>query len=674
VGGLVIARTASAAFSGLNATLMTSGTIAGLKAVSEISTGLAVRLAVLQGATSLATVAMRGFGAALAFVGGPVGLAVLAGVALYKMASGHDAAGKAARDHADELAELKAAAHEAADGVEALNEATANEAFFRYEEQLRTAKENIVALKKELTLGAVGGFWDQLRRTGTPLQADLVALRRELLSGRISAEEYSDAIFALARKYPSFGEQAQDIREQVLALQAAELAAKNATAALDALNNPQKPEETSGNKPKPKPTGTSSDQDAAKDYARAQQRIKEQIAALTAQEQALHRLTAAREDGADAVAAALLLNEQENTLRQLGLSLTESEGTAKAKQASQIKELVASIQALKQTEADYQDKQKAAEKLARERAQAVEDVRKRYDQLDTTLAGAIERAKSWRTEAMAGLDETAHGYAEFRQQVDAVFNQMLKDAWDEDLRNSKRWRDGVTRALQDVSEAASDRAAQMEQLVSNAFRGMEDALVDFVQTGKLDFKSLADSIIADLIRMQIQATITAPLTAALNAGIGSIFGAPGSAAASSTAAPVAHTGGVIGSDALPSRMVSAAVFASAPRFHGGGVVGSEVPIIAQRGEAVLTPGQMAMLGGAIKENQAPSITVHIHNNTGTQTEARTEVNRKPNGDLSLKVILEQMQGDMARNISRGEGLAPTLERRYGLNPAAGSFR
>jgi phage-related minor tail protein len=43
---------------------------------------------------------------------------------------------------------------------------------------------------------------------------------------------------------------------------------------------------------------------------------------------------------------------------------------------------------------------------------------------------------------------------------------------------------------------------------------MEDALVSFVQTGKLDFKSLANSIIADLIRIQIQNSIMKPLTQA----------------------------------------------------------------------------------------------------------------------------------------------------------------
>ena len=40
---------------------------------------------------------------------------------------------------------------------------------------------------------------------------------------------------------------------------------------------------------------------------------------------------------------------------------------------------------------------------------------------------------------------------------------------------------------------------------------MEDALVAFVQTGKLSFTSLAQSIIADLIRIQVQNSVTKPL-------------------------------------------------------------------------------------------------------------------------------------------------------------------
>jgi phage-related minor tail protein len=49
---------------------------------------------------------------------------------------------------------------------------------------------------------------------------------------------------------------------------------------------------------------------------------------------------------------------------------------------------------------------------------------------------------------------------------------------------------------------------------------MTDALVDFVMTGKLDFRSLANSIISDLIRIQIQRAITLPLAKAMSSFFG----------------------------------------------------------------------------------------------------------------------------------------------------------
>ena len=49
-------------------------------------------------------------------------------------------------------------------------------------------------------------------------------------------------------------------------------------------------------------------------------------------------------------------------------------------------------------------------------------------------------------------------------------------------------------------------------MVTNSFKKMEDTLVDFVMTGKLAFKDLANSIIRDMIRIAIQQTIMAPFT------------------------------------------------------------------------------------------------------------------------------------------------------------------
>ena len=49
---------------------------------------------------------------------------------------------------------------------------------------------------------------------------------------------------------------------------------------------------------------------------------------------------------------------------------------------------------------------------------------------------------------------------------------------------------------------------------------MEDAFVQFAQTGKLSFKSLANSIIADLIRIAVRRAIVA----AIGGPLGSLFG------------------------------------------------------------------------------------------------------------------------------------------------------
>jgi len=64
---------------------------------------------------------------------------------------------------------------------------------------------------------------------------------------------------------------------------------------------------------------------------------------------------------------------------------------------------------------------------------------------------------------------------------------------------------------------------QAKNVVVRAFKGMEDALVNFVKTGKIDFKSLADSIISDMARIAIQQSIIKPLGDAFASFMGSIF-------------------------------------------------------------------------------------------------------------------------------------------------------
>jgi lambda family phage tail tape measure protein len=325
----------------------------------------------------------------------------------------------------------------------------------------------------------------------------------------------------------------------------------------------------------------------------------------------------------------------------------------------------------------------------RQRIEALQLQREMLDLTDTERAVLQARTDLEKSAATARKEANQIEDAGLRVQTleainDALARQLpiVEELVRANAEYQRSFEYGAKSALKSYIDDATNAAKRAQQVTVNAFRSMEDALTRFVMTGKLDFRSLADSIVADLVRIQIQRAITLPLANWLGSVIpgmgGSTAGAfpAGSSDLMGTMVNVAHSGGVIGSDALITRSVHPGVLAGAPRFHSGGIVSGEVPIIAQEGEAVFTRGQMRALGGALSaKTQPPAVNVQVNVvNKASGVDARIEQQRQPDGGLRLDVFIEQIEGRMARAISQGTGIAPTLERRYGLNPAMGAVR
>jgi len=163
------------------------------------------------------------------------------------------------------------------------------------------------------------------------------------------------------------------------------------------------------------------------------------------------------------------------------------------------------------------------------------------------------------------------------------------------------WETAAT-SLKDYATKAMDLGKGLGDTLTGAFSSAEQAIGEFVRTGKLDFRSLVTSMLADMAKLSARRFILGPLANALSGALSFnpfSFGRIG--------ASVHHAGGMVGNG--PRRMVPAMAFAGAPRMHNGGWAGlkpGEIPAILQRGERVLSRREVAAGAGG-----AQNITINI---------------------------------------------------------------
>ena len=313
--------------------------------------------------------------------------------------------------------------------------------------------------------------------------------------------------------------------------------------------------------------------------------------------------------------------------------------------------------------ASFEAAAQAREDAARRAADAERDLEGREVELGLTgqFEAAIRAANRWRDAQLAAIETVGAGHEGLRARVEAVHAAMVEAARvasREQQVAGEGWIEGVRAALVELRQESTDAAAFAREQTIDAFRSMEDAIAEFVTTGKVSFSSFVDSVIADLARLAARRAITIPLANALFDALPGLFEGAGDAGGADAfrrlQAGVGHTGGTVGAAGGVSRSVPAAIFAGAARYHAGGVAGlrpDEVPIIAQAGETILPRGAQIA---------APSIDITFENRGTPQREVSREVRLDPRG-LIVNVVTEDLDG--------GGPASQAIARRFGLRDA-----
>lgn len=224
------------------------------------------------------------------------------------------------------------------------------------------------------------------------------------------------------------------------------------------------------------------------------------------------------------------------------------------------------------------------------------------------------------------------------------------------------WSLGASEALNNYANDSANVFKQTEQLVGRAFGGMEDALVSLVTTGKADFKSLINSIIADLARLTIRQGVTGPLSRAL-AGM-----LAGGAGAVSGDADYLSQIGLSGSSGLSVTGGSGgfnwgSLFSSIAgglfRADGGPVTPGVPYTVGERGREVFVPNAA---GTIIPNDQLGGGPITIVNQTTGRIDSVQE-RRMPDGERQL-IISEAVNRTVAQLNDPNSKMSKTLGRNY----------
>lgn len=261
-------------------------------------------------------------------------------------------------------------------------------------------------------------------------------------------------------------------------------------------------------------------------------------------------------------------------------------------------------------------------KSEKEKQQQLNDLEAKKVDLSTA---AYQKQKLALDDNIKNHEELKHVLPEHQAEVKKLQDSVeaLKQAEiDQAEQEKKSFGAGAKEAFKSYAEAAADTAAQTKHLFTTALTGIEDAFVELVKNGKLSFKSLADAIETELIRIAVRKAILAGIT---SVGLGAATGG----------AAFADGGVMTSSGPVPLKKYANGGVATSPQmalFGEGSRPEAYVPLPDGRSIPVTMKGQ----GG-----NGTSVMVNVTVNSDGSTQSDTQSSEQKGKDLG-KLLEVQM--------------------------------
>ena len=202
---------------------------------------------------------------------------------------------------------------------------------------------------------------------------------------------------------------------------------------------------------------------------------------------------------------ALLEKDRENTITRITLAMEQQAKVGEALASARLrigeqKQDLKFERSIMGFGAGFKEQLSVVEQFRKASEEAQRAFASTFDGEDITSAQAQQLAD--------GLAAIAEGYAE-------LTDQQLSN-----MRASQEWSNGWREAFQTYAENASNSANQAKGYFETFTKGWEDAIVNFVKTGKLSFKDLAESMIAEFAKVQAQKMFVQLFGSSGNTGAG----------------------------------------------------------------------------------------------------------------------------------------------------------